>query len=128
MARPTSKRTARRTARPATSQPALPNIVTGALDVGSQVGRAAIKTAQGALAAAARFVVGAPKAPEPKVTPPSGPPDSRLPEAALNAIVEARRRARTEAGARGSAKRKPPTGSSSRTESSAPRSRRRMKA
>jgi hypothetical protein len=129
MARRTSKRTRRRTAPPEASQPMVPNVVTGALGVGSQVGRAALKTAQDALAAAARFVAGAAKTSEPKVTRPAGPPDSRLPEAALNAIVEARRRERAKAmGPRGSAKRKPPSGSSSRTESSAGRSRRRKRA
>jgi len=129
MAKRTVKRTTRRTAPAPASQPMLPNIVTGALGVGSQVGRAALRTAQDALTAAARFVASAAKAPEPKVTRPAGPRDSRLPEAALNAIVEARRRERREASAAPPelAKRKPPARRPSRTEPPAARSRRRMR-
>jgi hypothetical protein len=128
MAKRIANKTTRRAGPPAASQPMLPNIVTGALGIGSQVGRAALKTAQDALAAAARFVAGAARAPEPQGRRPAAAPDSRLPEAALNAIVEARRRERGAAMASpGSAKRRPPTRSRSRTEPAVARSRRRMR-
>jgi hypothetical protein len=105
----------------------LPNIVTGALGFGSQLGRAALRTAQDVLTAAARFVGGAARVSEPMVTAPPRTVDSRLPEAALNAIVEARRREREQTvRRRRPATRKPPTRSPSRTESSAVRQRQRM--
>jgi hypothetical protein len=126
MARRISKKPARRAAPPAAAQPLLPNIVTGALDVGSHVGRFALRTAQDALAAAARLVVGTPG--EAKATRPSGAPDSRLPAAALNAIVDARRRQRGGAVvSTPSRRRKPPARTPSRAAASAARSRRRMK-
>ena len=81
------------TAKP--TQPMLPNIVAGALAVGTEVGRAALRAAQDVLGAAGRLAArAATRSAEPKILGPAGPPiagDSRLPEAQLNAIAEARR-------------------------------------
>ena len=81
------------TAKP--TQPMLPNIVAGALAVGTEVGRAALRAAQDVLGAAGRLAArAATSSAEPKILGPAGPPiagDSRLPEAKLNAIAEARR-------------------------------------
>lgn len=102
MAKRAPKRAGRtKTARSATpSQPMLPNIVAGALAVGTEVGRAALKAAQEVLGAAGRLAARAATSPsEPKPLGPAGRPvtgDSRLPEAQLNAIAEARRRERNE--------------------------------
>ncbi len=80
-------------------QPMLPSIVLGALAVGTEVGRVALRVAQGAL----RFAAQATTRAEPKIFGPARPSvsrDSRLPEAELNAIAGLRRRERTEPAAR----------------------------
>ena len=122
------RHTPKRTAKPAApARSILPSIVTGALEIGSQVGRAALSTAQDVLAGAARLVGGSSKLSESLAARPARPADPRLPEAALNAIVEARRRQRAETEARRPAGRKPLARSPSRTESTGARPRRPMR-
>jgi len=115
------------------TQPMLPNIVAGALAVGTEVGRAALKAAQEMLGAAGRLVARAATSPaEPKTLRSAGPPitgDSRLPEAQLNAIAEARRRERNEpAPGPVPASRRPLARSASQTGKAGPRRRRRKTA
>lgn len=117
-----SARTTRRAAPPTPTQPMLPTIVAGALEMGSHAGRAALRTARDILGAAARLAASS----GPKMARPSAPRDSRLPEAELNAIAGARRRERNQLTARRiPASRKPLTRSPSRAEPSAVRRRRR---
>lgn len=107
----------------------LPSLVAGALAVGT----AALKVAQEVLGAAGRLAARAGlSAAEPKTLRPAGPPitgDSRLPEAQLNAIAEARRRERDEpAPSHGPASRKPLARSASQTGKAGARRRRRKTA
>ena len=81
------------------AQPMLPNIVAGALAVGTEVGRVALKTARHIMAAAGRIT----ERPAPAVMELVASPsrrDSRLPEAKLNAIAGARRLEPSQASAR----------------------------
>lgn len=123
-----------KTARSGTSTPpTLPSIVAGALAVGTEVGRAALKAAQEVLGAAGRLAARAATSPaEPKTLGLAGRPvtgDSRLPEAQLNAIAEARRRERNEPASRHvPAGRKPLARSESRTRKAGARRRRRKTA
>ena len=135
MAKRAPKRAGRtRTTRSATpTQPMLPNIVAGALAVGTEVGRAALKAAQEVLGAAGRLAARAATSPaEPKTLRPAGPPitgDSRLPEAQLNAIADARRRERNEPAPRHvPVSRKPLARSASQTKAAGARRRRRKTA
>ena len=111
-------------------QPMLPNVVAGALAVGSGVGRAALKAAQEVLGAAGRLAARAGiRFAEPKTLGLAGSPitgDSRLPEAQLNAIAEARRGEGSEPPARHvPAGRKPLARSTSQTGKAGARRRRR---
>jgi len=94
------------------TRPMLPSIVAGALAMGTEVGRAALKAAQEVLGAAGRLAARAAISPaEPKMVGPAEPSfagDSRLPEAELKAIAEGRRRERNEPAPRHApARRKP---------------------
>jgi len=135
MAKRAPKRAGRtKTAGSATpTRPMLPSIVAGALAVGTEVGRAALKAAQEVLGAAGRLAARAATSPaEPKTLGPAGRPvtgDSRLPEAQLNAIAEARRRERTEPASRDvPASRKPLARSAPQTRKAGARGRRRKTA
>jgi hypothetical protein len=135
MAKRAPKRAGRtKTARSATpTQPILPSIVAGALAVGTEVGRAALKAAQEVLGAAGRLAARAATSPaDLNILRPAGLPvtgDSRLPEAQLNAIAEARRRKQDAPASRHvPASRKPLARSASQTAKARARRRRRKTA